>query len=151
MAQRNPLTGLTAMGHLVSLEWDDDIRMSEAQYTQELETAFELGLLRAGVTVGEGGGAGTALLCHVQMSVPTAEILGGNIVSTSINVSLMAGVVLASVAISGNTLDFLKDVQIAETWRISSVGTVGAGRLSGAYPGQWCAETFELAWRRANN
>ena len=153
VAQRNPLTGLTAMGHLVNVNWHDDISMSEAQFTQELETAFELGLLRTGVTMGEGGGGGTALFCEASLVAPTSgsEILDRNLVGAAMSVSLMEGVVLARAAISGNPLNFDEDVQIAETWRAVRAMLVGTNNLSGRDLGEWCAETFELAWRRANN
>jgi hypothetical protein len=54
VAQRNPLTGLTTMYHLIDVAWPSDITgTTEEQYRQELENAFELGLLRAGVRLAD--------------------------------------------------------------------------------------------------
>ena len=39
--------------------------------------------------------------------------------------------------------------QFATTWDDSAVGVVARDDLSRADMGEWCAEKFELAWRRA--
>jgi len=43
------------------------------------------------------------------------------------------------------------DVQLVATWSQSLLGSVGLLNLSGTFLGEFCAEQFELAWRRANN
>ena len=57
VAQRNPLTSVSTINDIVVVDWDDGIEgKSEAQYTQELENAFELGLLRTGIPLTPGFG-----------------------------------------------------------------------------------------------
>jgi hypothetical protein len=46
----NPLRGLTTVDATVFVDWDDRISgKTEEQYTREVERAFELGILRAGL------------------------------------------------------------------------------------------------------
>ena len=145
VAQRNPLKGLTTMGHSVLVTWDDRIEgKSEAQYRQELETAFELGLLRTGIKLDDE--SLSYLFCSVRF-LPTTE---GLTISLALTVEYNEGVVPLEVALSGTaTVD--EHWQVATTWSADDVGTVGADRLSGTPHGERCAEHFELAWRRANN
>jgi hypothetical protein len=146
VAQRNPLKGLTTMSHLASVTWDDLIEgKSEAQYTQELETAFELGLLRTGIKLDTDPQLGY-LYCMVNLIAD-----GDNITfAQSITVEYREEVVPAGVGLSG-TATFDEHWQMATTWRTSFVYIVERNRLSGTDDGETCAEAFELEWRRANN
>ena len=52
VAQRDPLKGVISVDPQVIVTWSDIITLkSETQFTQEVETALELGLLRAGLKV----------------------------------------------------------------------------------------------------
>ena len=141
VAQRDPLKGLTTMSHLVSIDWDDDIEgKSEAQFTQELETAFALGLLRAGVKLSD-----DPITPYLHCS--TGIAVAGDLVAIAGNVSYSESVV----PWAGPGVASSNDGFVASTWRRSVVATVGHMVLEGTTFGEWCAETFELAWRRANN
>ena len=135
--ERNPLTGVSAMGHLPNITWSDLITgVSEESFTQAVESAFELGLLRTGMTVQEGVQR-NYLECNIQF--------------------------LAHPRDRGNIVSYVRKVQYWErgeyagrlgfgiTWHQQSLGISGIDNLSGTRMGEWCAETFELDWRRANN
>ena len=54
VAQRNPMAGLTTVNAIVSVTWNDRIASkSESNFTRQLEDAFRLGLMRAGVSLDE--------------------------------------------------------------------------------------------------
>jgi len=136
---RNPLTGLSRAGHVVYVQWHDQItRVSEQSFTQEVERAFELGLLRTGITVDEGFGEyGNYLECDGQVFSHSED--NGNRAAYSYEVSYRE-----IVTVGGGS-------QFATTWFTSTLGIVGIDNLSGTDLGEWCAERFELEWRRANN
>jgi hypothetical protein len=138
-ADRNPLTGLTTIGQQVSIQWDDRIKkVREESFTREAERAFELGLLRIGITLeGDFGPDGNYLSCHGQVFSHPED--NGNRASYSYEVTYRE-----IVRIGGGS-------QFATTWDASVLGNVGVNNLPGTNLGEWCAEAFELAWRRANN
>jgi hypothetical protein len=145
---RNPLTGLTTTGHLVYVDWDDDIEgKSEAQFTRELETAFELGLLRTGIKLIDPVEAVDYVYCSVNLLAS----LDGLTISYSSQTEYREFVVPIGAAILFDVGALEGNVQIASTWDASLVGSVGVNNLSGTALGEWCAEAFELDWRRANN
>jgi hypothetical protein len=145
--QRNPLVGLSVIDHFVTVDWDDQIRSSEQKYTQEAERAFELGLLRAGITLDED--AATLLGCGANLFAPST--LDGNQVIHSYEVAYREIVVPVGAArtVLPSAIDAYR--QFARTWGTGSVGIVGITKLSGTALGEFCAEAFELEWRRANN
>ena len=141
--QRDPLKGLTTTNDLISVTWDSGITgTTEEQYRQELETGFELGLLRAGVRLTDE--ALSFLAC--SSSVRTAGTSGA-MVAASLLVSYREGVV----PWAGAGVASFDDWQIATTWSANAVVTMGINNLEGTSDGEWCAEQFELAWLRANN
>ena len=148
---RNPLKGLSTTNHGVVLSWQDMIKTSEAVFRQEVEDAFELGLLRTGITLDQDVGGG--LRCRVDLFVPPYD--EGPYVVVSYRVGYIESVVsLDAVVRFEETLNddtILEGMLFGETWGLSYLGGVGQDNLSGTHAGEWCAENFELAWRRANN
>jgi len=142
VAQRDPLKGVTTVNHLVSIGWDSDITgKTEEQYRQELETAFELGLLRAGVRVTDE--PGPSLWCSSNVNGSR----NGVTVAAGVRVEYREGVV----PWAGPGVASFDDFRMATTWDTSLVLLVGINNLEGTSDGEWCAEQFELAWLRANN
>jgi hypothetical protein len=153
---RNPLRSMTVMDHAVTVTWDNQISSSEQRFTQEAERAIELGLLRTGITLDED--AGSYLSCSINL----LAVNNGNTVIYSHDVSFREPVMpwnsAAYLLMNPNAVDQAEmpdileaNYQFADVWGTSSVGTVGINNLSGTSFGEWCAETFELEWRRANN
>ena len=147
---RNPLTSVSTIDDIVVVDWDDDIEgKSEAQYTQELENAFELGLLRTGIPLTPG--FGPKLMCSVNL------LENSNTPQVVYSVSLYYREIMVDWGAarrsqdSGDLIDIVEDAQMATTWARGSVGIMGLSVLSGRSTGEWCAEAFELEWRRANN
>ena len=141
----NPLTGLTTVDVRVFIDWDDDIQHSEEQYTQQVESAFELGILRSGLK--NESEAPNFLNCTINL---LAANDAGTRISYARTVSFEEMVVPWRKLENGRVASF-EDVLWADTWSSATVGTVGSDNLNGAGHGQSCAEDFELAWRRANN
>jgi len=138
-AQRNPLTGLTTMGQQVSIQWHDRItRVSEKSFTREAERAFELGLLRIGITLeGDFSDDGNYLACYGQVFSHPED--------NGLRVAYSSEVRYREIVTVGGGSQF------ATTWNTSALGIARVDKLSGTDLGEQCAEMFELAWRRANN
>ena len=128
------LSGISVVTATFTVTWDDDITgaggPAETQYERQILDSFELGLLRAGVKTSD------ANLPYLRCSVHL--IYWNNVVSFGIGVSLHEAIGPPGA------------LQGAITWEARGLGHVGSRDLDGAEHGQWCAETFELAWRRAN-
>ena len=134
VAQIDPMAGLTTVDAFVSVTWSDRIASkSESNFTRQLEDAFRLGLLRAGVSLDED--APNFLSCDVVLQ-PTPD---GTILAAAYSIELWEFVT------------YKGQRQFATTWSKMGVYTVGSNKLDGAADGRVCAETFELAWRSANN
>jgi hypothetical protein len=134
VAQIDPMAGLTTVDAVVSVTWSDRITTkSESNFTRQLEDAFRLGLMRAGVSLDED--APNFLVCVV--------VLQANPDGTTIAAAYRT-VLRELVTYKGQR-------QFADTW--SQLGTyiVGGNNLDGEEDGRACAEKFELAWRSANN
>ncbi|MCH7532960.1 MAG: hypothetical protein IIB36_14550 [Gemmatimonadetes bacterium] len=136
-ADETALAGISAVDPKLLVTWDAQITANggrESQYTMNVMDAFELGLLRAGVTV---SGDGRFLRCSVQLQyreISTSSSIVAYSVSTNLHELIGAP----------------EQMQWAITWDVNALGTVGIDELDGASVGRWCAETFELDWRRAN-
>ncbi len=134
VAQIDPMAGLTTVDAVVSVTWDDRIDVSsESNFTRQLEDAFRLGLMRAGVSLDE--------------DVP-------NYLRCSVTLMTTGDVPILAAAYSIELREFVTykgQSQFATTWSKMGVYIVGGNKLDGAADGRVCAETFELAWRSANN
>ena len=142
VAQRNPLTGLSTMGQQVSVQWNALVtRVSEESFTQEAERALELGLLRSGIPLSgtDFGADGQYLECDGHIFSHPDD--NGRIVSHTYQAKYWERV---RPIVGGGS-------QYAITWSRSGLASLGVNNLSGTDLGEWCAETFELEWRRANN
>ena len=132
---RNPLKGLTVIAPTVIVSWDDGIEgKTEAQYKREVRSAFELGLLRMRIRLDQN--VRGVLNCRLIL----LRSSNGRLVAYAMNVLYSESVVVNGTA-----------TQRAITWSGRAVGMVGLDNFSGTEAGEWCAETFELDWLRANN
>ena len=121
--------------------------VSEAQYKVEAQAAFELGILRAGLKIGKPpeGDPPRSLGCTLDVRPVNQTTL-----SVLSRVSLYEMVVPweeAELATRG----FREVGFLAQSWWEQATSVLPITDLNGTEDGQWCAETFELAWRRANN
>ena len=146
VAQRDPLKGLSEVILEVVVDWDDDIRSpSQAQFAQEVERAFELGILMTGLKAikYDSDHLDTPyLMCSVVMN----RAGDMDIVGLSISIALMEGVVPWNRQGLG-----LDEFGLGKTWDTHWAATVGIPSLDGRDVAETCAEEFELEWRRANN
>jgi len=149
VAQRNPLTTVSQINNVVVVIWDDDIEgNSEAQFTQEIENAFELGLLRTGIRLTPGYGPKLQCLVHT-MQIPNDPRIAYSIGVSYHEVMVDWGSARRSRE-SGDPID-AGDSQIVATWSESTVGYMGKDVFSGTPLGEWCIEGFEIARFRASN
>ena len=143
VAQRNPLTGLTTVDVTVTVDWDDSIEgVSETVFTQEVERALELGILRAGLR--EDSNALNFLRCNINLFSD-----GGLIIySREIRLEEM---VVPWLTVRDGQVASIDNMAFSATWDVGYIGRVGLDNLDGESQGEGCAEAFELEWRRANN
>ena len=145
---RDPLKGVISVDPQVIVTWSDIITLkSETQFTQEVETAFELGILRAGLKTGKPpeGDPPRPLGCTLDV-----RPVNQNTLFVLARVSLYEMVVLweeAELATRG----FRGAGFLAQSWWEQATNVLPITDLNGTEDGQWCAEQFELAWLRANN
>lgn len=119
--------GVKAFNARVAFDWDDGItQKTEAQFTRELESAFQLGVLRAGAQVRDD--APNYLWCELYL------LYNDGLVALSIDVKYWE-------RIAGRWV---------QTWNSGAVGIVGGLNLDGRRYGTTCAERFEFAYRTAN-
>ena len=134
VAQIDPMAGLTTVNAVVSVTWSDRITTkSESNFTRQLEDAFRLGLLRAGVSLDED--APNYLTCTVILKTTGDEAT----LAAAYSIDLKEFVT------------YKGQRQFGTTWSRMGVYSVGSGKLDPEIDGKDCAETFELAWRSANN
>ena len=134
VAQIDPMAGLTTVDAVVSVTWNDRIASkSESNYTRQLEDAFRLGLMRAGVSLDEA--APNFLSCNVVL-LPSQD---ASLIAAAYRIVLREFVT------------YKGQRQLADTWSQMGTFIVGGNNLDGENDGRNCAEVFELAWRSANN
>jgi hypothetical protein len=153
VAQKQParLKGLTTVNleNAVIVGWNELMPSwkPEAQYRAEAEVAFELGILRAGLKTGKGLEDAPPGSPHCILDVRPVN-------PTTLFVVLRVGwgeIVVPWEAAELAARGFREVGFIAETWYEQSSDVLPITDLNGTEDGQWCAEQFELAWRRANN
>ena len=134
VAQIDPMAGLTTVDAVVSVTWDDRIDVSsESNFTRQLEDAFRLGLMRAGVSLDED--APNYLTCTVILKTTGDEAT----LAAAYSIDLK------------ECVTYKGQRQFGTTWSRMGVYSVGSGKLDAEDDGRICAEAFELAWRSANN
>jgi len=128
------MVGLTTVDAVVNVTWDERISgMSESNFTRQLEDAFRLGVMRTGVRLDQS--APNYLQCSIVLQFNTR----GTTIAAAYEVRLREFVT------------YKGQRQMAVTWSKLGVYIVGGSNLDPEYDGRECAETFELAWRSANN
>jgi len=140
---RIPLKGLTYLDPEVSIAWHDNIRnQSERQYTQEVEMAFELGLRRAGLNIDY----------PPFLDEPKSFVCAITLVADGVGVAGSVEVHLIEIGTRFLGRSENVGVQGVKTWAKSMMFMLSSSSfLDGKEHGEWCAENFELEWRRANN
>ena len=152
VAQFHPLTGLLGVGLEVRIQWDNQItqaQVNEAQFTREVEDAFELGIRRLGLEIGIIYDA--YLYCRAQLMA----FDNGNVIVFRYEADLRQRVLEHAKALAvGSDLDkMMGESFYATTWSKKWVGAVGKDNLRGwgTRIGQNCAEDFAASWRSWNN
>ena len=134
VAQIDPMAGLTTVNTHVRVTWSDRIATkSESKFTRQLENAFRLGLMKAGGSLDEDSPIFLSCVVVLQANQDRSTIAA------------------AYNTVLSELVTYKGQSQFADTW--SKLGTyiVGGNKLDGEDDGRVCAETFELAWRSANN
>tara|TARA_B100000686_G_scaffold73849_1_gene79619 strand:- start:889 stop:1431 length:543 start_codon:yes stop_codon:yes gene_type:complete len=156
--QERPLRGITKIYPIVSLTISETVPQEQvANYEREIEDAFELGLLRAGIEL-------------IGLNETDPERIGPVVLGCSAVVLLAAGIpgardvymiVTEEVKLqeTGHLLsssrympESLPDPWLVTTWKIGpSLRYQPLRDFTGSEIGRFCAEQFVNDWRRGNN
>jgi hypothetical protein len=128
------LQGVDSVAALVLVTWGaQNSPITGTQYENQLRDAFELGLLRAGLRLEATGVPDGVILC-------TVVAVGSPTIGYAVSVEFKEPV-------------FDEDTferRIATTWSYMQAMAGGQQSIDGGEEGTWCAEQFEIEWRKAN-
>lgn len=104
--------------------------------------AFELGLRRAGLNIDD----------PPYRDTPKSFVCAITLITNGVGVAGSVEVHLAEIGTRFLGRYENVGVQYVKTWAKSMMFMLSSSSfLDGKEHGEWCAETFELEWRRANN
>ena len=152
--QDDPLRGTSRVFSRVLLSMTESIPEERvAEFEEEIQDAFDLGLLRAGIELNQ---QDPERLGPVLLNCEALVLLAAGIPGTSVPYMLVtSGVYLEEIMPAEARLDPVPpgtNFWLVQTWKgLRDLRYQPLPDFSGTEIGEFCADQFLTAWRRANN